>query len=147
MAALYDVNVWVALAFDGHPFHKPALESFNSYNQRDSVLFNQETQRGFLTALSSTEITEAFGVNSLSNLEAWNYYVQLMEDDRINFIEDPEGISSTWQTPALPPVPAPKLWLDAYLASFAMTSGLQLVTFDKSFRQFSTLDLVLLKPD
>ena len=95
MAALYDVNVWVALAFDGHPFHQPAMESFNSYNQR-TVSCSTRNQRGFLTTLSSPVVTEGFGQKSLSNLEAWNFYLQFMEDDRINFIEDPEGISAPW---------------------------------------------------
>jgi toxin-antitoxin system PIN domain toxin len=147
MAALFDVNVWVALTFSGHKYHKPALEAFDSYMQKDAVLFNKETQRGYLTAISSPEVTEMFGQKSLSNLEAWNYYLQLLEDDRVNYIEDPEGLNDTWHATSLPPVPAPKLWLDAYIASFAMMTGLELVTFDKTFRQFSALSLVLLKPD
>ena len=33
----------------------------------------------------------------------------------------------------------PKLWTDAYLASYAQVSGLVLVTFDQGFRQFDSL--------
>ena len=39
---------------------------------------------------------------------------------------------------------SPKLWMDAYLAAFAELSGMRFVTFDKAFRQFPKLDLLLL---
>jgi predicted nucleic acid-binding protein len=34
--------------------------------------------------------------------------------------------------------------MDAYLAAFAQAGGYKMVTFDKDFRQFNGLDLVLL---
>jgi predicted nucleic acid-binding protein len=40
--------------------------------------------------------------------------------------------------------PSPKLWMDAYLAAFALQSGHRLVTTDRDFRQFKGLDLFLL---
>lgn len=41
---------------------------------------------------------------------------------------------------------SPKVWMDAYLAAFAITSGLRFVTFDRDFQKFRTqgLDLVIL---
>ena len=35
---------------------------------------------------------------------------------------------------------------DAYLAAFALSAGLRLVTFDQGFALFPGLDLLLLKP-
>jgi predicted nucleic acid-binding protein len=37
-----------------------------------------------------------------------------------------------------------KLWMDAYLAAFALAGGYQMVTTDTAFRQFHGLDLMLL---
>ena len=39
---------------------------------------------------------------------------------------------------------SPKLWMDAYLAAFAIAAKQQLVTTDKAFRQFKDLDLLVL---
>jgi predicted nucleic acid-binding protein len=39
---------------------------------------------------------------------------------------------------------SPKLWMDGYLATFAMTGGYQFVTMDKEFKQFRGLDILLL---
>lgn len=43
--------------------------------------------------------------------------------------------------------PAPKRWMDAYLAAFAMCAGMRFVTFDAGFEQFVPLglDLALLR--
>jgi predicted nucleic acid-binding protein len=35
---------------------------------------------------------------------------------------------------------------DAYLAAFAIAGDMRFATFDTGFRQFSELDLILLKP-
>ena len=39
---------------------------------------------------------------------------------------------------------SPKLWMDAYLAAFAIAGDCQLVTTDKAFKQFKGLNLLLL---
>jgi predicted nucleic acid-binding protein len=41
----------------------------------------------------------------------------------------------------------PNLWSDAYLAAIALSTGLQMVTFDAGFRSFPSLNpLVLMTP-
>lgn len=42
------------------------------------------------------------------------------------------------------PTVSPKLWMDAYLAAFAVTAGLTMVTIDVGFRQFSGLGQIVL---
>ena len=39
---------------------------------------------------------------------------------------------------------SPKLWMDAYLAAFALAGRNQKVTTDAAFRQFQGLDLLVL---
>lgn len=69
-----------------------------------------------------------------------------MEDDAIEFEREPELIESTWRTLSDTQTSSPKVWMDAYLAAFAITGNLRLVTFDKDFRKFTSqgLDLLLL---
>ena len=49
-----------------------------------------------------------------------------------------DGMRYGWA--ALSGAASPKLWMDAYLAAFAIESGQQLVTTDTGFRQFKGLD-------
>ncbi len=39
---------------------------------------------------------------------------------------------------------APKIWMDAYLAALAFCAGIRFVTFDKGFKKYADLDLVIL---
>lgn len=39
---------------------------------------------------------------------------------------------------------SPNLWTDAYLAAFAKSGGLRLVSFDRGFTRFSGLALLVL---
>jgi uncharacterized protein len=40
---------------------------------------------------------------------------------------------------------SPRYWTDAYLAAFAISAGLRMVTFDRDFEKFEGLSLLLLK--
>jgi predicted nucleic acid-binding protein len=75
----------------------------------------------------------------------WRAYEALLADDRIVFRPlEPAGLEFHWKELALRDSASPKLWMDAYLAAFALAGGYQMVTTDTAFRQFSGLDLVLL---
>lgn len=60
--------------------------------------------------------------------------------------EEPSGTAALWHQMATPNTPSPKVWMDAYLAAFAITGGLNFVTLDGDFKNFEThgLQLVLL---
>jgi predicted nucleic acid-binding protein len=53
-------------------------------------------------------------------------------------------LEADWQRLSTVPSASPKLWMDAYLAAFAISGGYRLVTFDNAFTQFQGLDLELL---
>ena len=59
-----------------------------------------------------------------------------MEDDATGFAQAGEGLEPVWRELAVGDKPALKLWMDAYLAAFAFTSGMRLVTLDEDFRDF-----------
>ena len=70
----------------------------------------------------------------------------LLTDDRIIFRpQEPAGLDLHWREFALRDTASPTLWMDAYLAAFALAGGYRMVTTDTGFRQFSGLDLVLLR--
>jgi predicted nucleic acid-binding protein len=81
----------------------------------------------------------------LTNRQAWAAYEALLADDRIAFrSEEPSGLESLWRRYAARGTASPKLWMDAYLAAFAVAGGYRMVTTDAAFEQFGGVDLELL---
>jgi predicted nucleic acid-binding protein len=68
-----------------------------------------------------------------------------MADERIAFANEPAGVEEAWKTLALRDTNSPKLWMDAWLAAFALCSGFQMITTDKAFSQFKGLELLVVK--
>jgi len=145
MAALFDTNIWIFLLFDHHPFHQSAVTALNSFSSRNSVFFNRETQKSFLRLATTEAITKGFGCKPLTNAEAWHYYHVFLKDGRISFMEEPESLGATWESISAKGTSSPKLWMDSYLAAFAMTTGLLFVTADGGFSQFSGLNYKLVR--
>ena len=81
---------------------------------------------------------------ALTNFEAWQALGQLESDPRVAWAEEPKTITAKWQEFAVRRSPSPKLWMDAYLAAFAVTGGYQLVTADRAFLQFQGLNPLIL---
>ena len=80
----------------------------------------------------------------LSNKAAWSVYEGFLADERIAWAEEPRGLERHWKKLSGGSKASPKLWMDAYLAAFALAGGYQLVTTDKAFKQFKGLDLLVL---
>lgn len=86
-----------------------------------------------------------YGIDALTNCEAWAAYEAFLADPRIAFAVEPGGLEPTWKALADRPLSSPKLWMDAYLAAFAIAGNHQLVTTDTAFHQFDELDLCVIK--
>ena len=141
---LLDVNIWLALALSGHTHHRAARAWLDSEETTVSVCFCRVTQQGLVRLLTTAEVLAGYGNPPLTNREAWEVIGSFMEDERITFVSEPEGLEETWKTWALRDTNSPKLWMDAYLAAFALRGGLQMITTDKAFSQFNGLDLRVL---
>ncbi|MHB8450797.1 MAG: PIN domain-containing protein [Mycobacteriales bacterium] len=95
--------------------------------------------------MSNAAVLAPYGNPPLTNREAWGVYEALLADDRVAFVAaEPSGLESCWTEFALQDGASPKLWMDAYLAAFATAGGYRLVTTDVAFRQFPSLDLLVL---
>ena len=142
---LCDTNVWVAMSLSGHSHRTSAVEWLDTVEEPDSVHFCRSTQTSLLRLLTSPKVLGAFGEPPLTNQAAWKTYLSLLKDYRIwQRRDEPQGLEVQWFQFAARDSASPKLWMDAYLAAFAVTGGYQLVTFDKAFSQFDGLDLRLL---
>lgn len=144
-AQLCDTNVWLALALSGHRHHAAARDWLETIDEPESIRFCRATQQSFLRLLTNASVLAPYGNPPLTNQQAWAAYEAFTADDRIALqAAEPAGLESRWKELALRGSASPKLWMDAYLAAFALASGCSFVTTDRDFRQFSDLDLVVL---
>ena len=144
---LCDSNVWLALALGGHSLHTIAREWLDKIEKPAVLVFCRATQQSLVRLLTNSAVLGAFGNQPLTNLQAWAVYEAFVADDRVVYqADEPPGLEAQWKKLALRDTPSPKLWMDAYLAAFAMTSGYRMVTGDLGYRQFEGLELQILRP-
>jgi toxin-antitoxin system PIN domain toxin len=142
---LCDSNVWLALALSTHAHHAAVREWFDAVPAPGSVVFCRATQQTFLRLLTNASVLSPYGNPPLTNRQAWEACQALLADDRIAFrSEEPAGVEALWRRFAVRGTASPKLWMDAYLAAFALSGGYRMVTTDAAFKQFAGLDLELL---
>lgn len=124
-----DINVWVALTYQGHQHHSIAATWFNSLRERAG--FCRLTQIGFLRLLTHPSIMLD---EMKTQSEAWRAYDQLMADSRVVFHSEPEleGLEREFRSLTTSSRSSSRQWPDAYLAAFARVAGLTLVTFDRA---------------
>ena len=137
---LADVNVLLALAFEAHQHHPPALSWFSSVSDGSCIVCRQ-VQGSFLR-LSSNPVL--FGNEALRLSEAWACYDALMADSRLVFALEPPGLDHLWRRLTMVESYSPKVWNNAYLVAFAMAAGLTMVTFDKAFSSVQDLTCLVL---
>jgi toxin-antitoxin system PIN domain toxin len=140
---LADSNIWLALALSKHEFHAAARSWFRDRAPQEA-LFCRATQQTFLRLLTTKAVLVPYRIPPLSNQAAWSVYEGLRMDERISWVEEPNGLEVVWKKFAGGSKASPKVWMDAYLAAFAKVGGHGLVTTDKGFKQFKGLDLLVL---
>ncbi|HET9211939.1 MAG TPA: TA system VapC family ribonuclease toxin [Thermoanaerobaculia bacterium] len=142
---LCDSNIWLALALSKHAHHVAAREWLDTVEEPASIFFCRATQQSFLRLLTNASVLAPYGNPPLTNREAWSAYEAFLVDDRIVFrADEPTGVESSWKELAVRRTASPKLWMDAYLAAFALAGRYSMVTTDAAFRQFRGLDLLVL---
>jgi uncharacterized protein len=142
---LCDSNVWLALALSKHIHHTAAREWLDTIQEPAALLICRATQQTFLRLLTNASVLAPYGNPPLTNREAWSIYEALLTDDRIIFhADEPEGLEPLWKAFAVRGTVSPKLWMDAYLAAFALAGRHRMVTTDRAFRQYQGLDALVL---
>lgn len=142
---LPDTNVWLALTLSGHSHHTAAATWLNSQSDDVVIRFCRATQQSLMRLLTTKALMEPYGLEPMTNRAAWSVYDEFVGDQRIGQIEEPSGLEAIWRRFANQDSNSPKLWMDAYLAAFAMGRQATLVTTDRGFLQFTGLDVVLVE--
>jgi len=137
-----DVNVWIALVYEGHQHHAIAADWFSGLSRKTAV-FCRFTQISFLRLLTHPSVMSR---DVRSQAGAWSIYDILLEDERVSFAEeyDSQQVESAFRRLTSSRHSFSKQWPDAYLAAFAQAAGLTLVTFDRGLLQMFGQDGLLL---
>ena len=127
---LIDINVWLAMTWDLHPQHAPAVRWYNARGNC-SLLFCRFTMLGFLRLLTNAKV---MGDSASDVRGALELYDRWLEDPRVELLPEPRGAEEAFRG-ALNPFGrqfATKAIADCYLTAFASAAGAQLVTFDRA---------------
>jgi hypothetical protein len=138
---LFDTNVWVALVFNSHPLHAAAVVALLAATPDRKACFCRSTQQSFLRLVSSENIARQYGVAPISNRDAFEFLEAFMARPNVGFRDEPPNLLPRWKSYADLPTSSPKRWMDAYLAAFAVETGLEFVSGDVAFKAFAGLTL------
>ena len=145
-ASLFDSNVWIAVTFPMHPFHAVALMALEAATTDEPAVFSRATQTSFLRLATTPQLLRQYDAENLTNRDALAGLQILLSSPAVQEMDEPPGTATLWQQLATRDTASPKVWMDAYLAAFAIAGDLRLVTLDSDFKAFVSqgLDLVLL---
>ena len=135
-ACLLDGNVWLAAAFAAHPAHGVARRVLDQVSADEPALWCRATQQSFLRLASTPVITAAYGVAKATNADAWVALEAFLALPQVDVIDEPLGLARHWRQLGAIEQSAPKRWMDAYLAAFAMAAGVLFVSLDRDFSHF-----------
>jgi len=144
---LIDSNIWIAHSFNSHPGHDAAARTLALATSEQPAIFCRATQLSFLRLISTPALLERYGPTGLTNEDALQLLDQYLSSSAVTYHEEPPGMAPLWFRLARRETASPKVWMDAYLAAFAIAGDLTIITFDSAFKQFvpSGLKLELLK--
>jgi uncharacterized protein len=135
-----DINVWVALTYEGHAHHRTAAAWFTTLKSDVSLVFCRLTQLGLLRLLTTEAV---MGDEVKTQPQAWEAYDRWQQDPRVELMDEPAEIEASFRSLTRLRQPATKDWADSYLASFATVGQLTLVTFDRGLRAKAKSTIVL----
>ena len=138
---LLDSNVWVALSMERHTRHREAAAWFDAITDSDAACFCRMTQNSFMRLVTVKEFLKE---DTMTNAQAVATYRRFRADPRCGWLDEPEGLESKWLSWAQRDTASPKVWMDAYLAAFALQAKVRLVTLDAYFKKYQEQGLELL---
>ena len=140
MKFLPDVNVIFPLLLNRHVHRAAALAWFDAVLVGEVALCRL-VRLGVLRLLSTPQV---MGPDALTPTRALHALAVLEADERVVLVHEPDDLDAQLEKVIARCTTSPNLWSDAYLAAFARTAGLKVVSFDRGFRKFASLDYLVL---
>jgi uncharacterized protein len=124
-----DVNVWVALHHQIHAHHESALAWFEGLDSQNTLVFCRQTQMGLFRLLTTEAVMRD---EVLTQRRCWTLYRQWISAGKAKLYSEPVEVGRIFEERTTADTSSPKEWADAYLAAFAESARVQLVTFDRA---------------
>lgn len=138
---LVDANVWIAILYTDHSHHEEAVAWMRDLPPQ-SAYFCRMTQMTVLRLLCNPRV---LGQDAVAQNVAWTYYDRMVQNRRVGFVLEPDGIDRVFRDISSRPFLSSNAWPDAYLAAFAIASGMCVKTADQGFRTYHGLDVEFLR--
>ncbi len=140
---LADVNVWLATLVAGHPHHEAAASWWRDVviPSGATVAFCRLTQLGLLRLLCNEPV---MGRQRLDHAQAWETFKEVNAQSNVTLVGEPANLDDVLEQMCRQNRYSPSFWSDAYLAAFARAGQHRFATFDRGFRRFAELDVILL---
>lgn len=138
---LLDANFLLALTNESHVHSEIAVQWEREKSQAGSLAICRVVQMA-LARLQTNSLVLRDGANSPK--EFWAAWDRLLGDPRFCLVAEPASLELVWRSMSEGLPPAMKLDTDTYLAAFAVAGGYTMVTFDKGFKKYPTLQTEIL---
>ena len=142
-ASLFDANVWVAAVFPSHPFYSRAQAALADTTEAEPAIFCRATQISFLRLITTPQLMRQYNAANMTNSVALSLLKTLLSRPEISEVDEPRGTATLWHQLATRDTVSPKVWMDAYLAAFAISGDLLFVTIDSDFKAYESHGLHL----
>lgn len=142
-AFLYDASAWVAAVFPSHPAHGRVQTALEQATPEEPAVFCRATQISFVRLMTTPALLRQYAAPHMTNQSALEVLERLCARPEITEADEPSGTFTLWRRMATRDSPSPKVWMDAYLAAFAIIGGWGLVTLDKDFQNYESHGLNL----
>jgi len=143
MAYLADVNFPIALLHARHSASPRAVAWLDRQSDPGCVLLCRVVQMGVLRILTNPAWLKEDAQPARAVWDAWD---RMLTDDRLALVDEPPGLEAEWRRLTEGFTAGRCAETDTYLAAFARSGGYRLLTFDRGFRQFEDLDVLVLEP-
>lgn len=141
-ASLVDTNVWLAASFPRHP-HQPSAALAITTGPTEPRIFCRVVQTSFLRLLTTPALLRQYQAAGFTNRDALEVLRAFLARPQVREMDEPPGTVALWHRLAVRDTASPKVWMDAYLAAFAISGGLDFVTLDRDFNTYESHGLKL----
>ena len=124
-----DVNLWVALNYRRHVHHGVARLWYEAQPDSARLVFCRQTQLALFRLLTTTAVMEQ---DVLTQLACWQLYDRWVFTGQVAWADEPQDLETRLRAMTAAATASPKVWMDAYLAAFAESAQLTVVTFDRA---------------
>jgi len=139
-----DTSVWIAWYFTEHPHHAQAAALLEASSASDAAWLCRATEQSWLRLATTATVCRAYASPVLTNAQASAVLATWHARPHVRcFDGEPDGTRELWLELAGVSSASPKVWMDAYLAAFAICADLPLATLDADFRSFEEAGLQL----